>query len=81
MSRESLTERRWPGSASPVPQVHHNIAVGAQYGVVHGYGEGPEQPLAKYGYDEYKTGYLGVDGRGSRDTSPSRPAQEPRDMV
>lgn len=29
MSRELLTERRWPGSASPVPQAHHNIAIGA----------------------------------------------------
>ena len=65
-----------------MPQAHHNIVVGPQqYGVVHGYGEGPDQPLAGYGYDEYKTGYLGVDGRDSRDPSPSKPAQELRDMV
>jgi len=49
--------------------------------VVHGYGEGPDQPLAGYGYDKYKKWYLGVDGRGSRDPSPSRPAQEQRDMA
>ena len=43
MSRKTLTERRWPGSASPVPQAHHDIATGTQqHGVVHGYGEGPD---------------------------------------
>ncbi|OCL13952.1 hypothetical protein AOQ84DRAFT_331864 [Glonium stellatum] len=82
MSREPLTDSRWPESATPVPETHGHMAVGAQqYGIVRGYGNEREELSTGYGYDKYRAGYLGIDGTNSRDPSPSRLAQKPRDMV
>ncbi|KAF2811324.1 uncharacterized protein BDZ99DRAFT_461417 [Mytilinidion resinicola] len=77
MAREPLKTEQYR-STSPIPGAYVPTAPGTQqYGVTHAYGDVAEQQLL--GYDDYRTG--GAEGRLSRDPSPSRPAQAPRDMV
>lgn len=78
--------RSWGRTPSPMPQAHHgynNTYDGGvqELGTTGSYGDEGRQQGRFQGYDEYRETLLAADQARSRDPSPGRPAQMPRDMV